>query len=136
MVSIIVSGHGKFAEGMVSDVELILGKSEQIRAINFVNGEGIEELRTHMQNALEESESENILMMVDILGGSPFNVATQLCTENTGKNIKVVAGINVLALMQAVLCRDSMDFEELPAVVVTEGRQGMVTIDELLKEKI
>ena len=115
MTGIVVTGHGQYAEGVMSAIRLVAGAPEQVQVVNFTEGEGVEELKSHMIQAINALESEDVLLMTDILGGSPFNVAVQLLAEPVGRNLKVVAGANMASIVQAVFMRGNVPFEQLPA---------------------
>lgn len=132
MTGIVVTGHGHFAEGVMSAISLVAGEQEQICAVNFIKDEGVEELKSHMAQAVRELESRDVLVMVDILGGSPFHVAAGLAAEETGKNLKIVAGANMASIVQAVFMREHVPFDQLPAEVAEAGRQGVVDVSAML----
>lgn len=134
MTGIIVTGHGHFAGGIMSAVRLVAGDPQQIREVNFEPEEGITELKRRMIQAISQLESENVLLMADIMGGSPFNVASQLLVEGVGKNLKVVTGTNLAAVLQAVFLRGSVSFEELAAEVVQAGKDGLVDVTAMLEQ--
>lgn len=133
MTGIIVTGHGQFAEGVMSAITLVAGEQEQIRAVNFMKDEGVEDLRCHMTQAIGDLESRDVLLMVDILGGSPFHVAAGLMAEDTGKNLQVVAGVNMASIVQAVFMRENIPFDQLAAEVSEAGRQGVVDVGDMMK---
>lgn len=74
-----------------------------------------------------------MLVMTDIIGGSPCNAAAALLLEGTGKNVKLVAGINMAALVQAVFSRTMISFEELPDEVVKAGKEGITDYGGFIK---
>ena len=74
MTGIVITGHGQYAQGVMSAIQLVAGVPEQVQVVNFTKGEGIEELKSHMIQAINALESDDVLLMTDILGGSPFNV--------------------------------------------------------------
>ena len=45
MIGIIIVTHSNFAEGIKNSVEMIAGKQDNFTAINFENGEDIEDLK-------------------------------------------------------------------------------------------
>ena len=94
MTGIVVAGHGSYADGILSAIELVAGKPQEIKGVNFTKGQGVEELRENLKWAITCLEAQEILIMVDILGGSPFNVAVQLMAEGVGKRMRLVAGVN------------------------------------------
>lgn len=132
MTGIVVAGHGHFAEGIMSAVELVAGVPEEVLVVNFEKG--IEELRLHMLEAIAALKSEDVLMLVDLLGGSPFNVVTQLLMEHVvEKNLRVIAGANMATVVQAIFAREMLPFEELAADVIRAGKEGIVNVTELLQ---
>lgn len=132
MTGIIVTGHGNYADGIMSAIELVAGVPEQVQAVNFKKGESVDELRAHMIEAVQALESSDVILLVDILGGSPFNVAAQLLAEDMKKNLKVVAGANMAAVIQAVFMREAVAFDQLAAEVSRAGKEGIVDISAMM----
>lgn len=56
MTGLVVTGHGQYAQGVMSAIELVAGVPEQVQVVNFVKGEGIEELKSHMVQAIRDLE--------------------------------------------------------------------------------
>lgn len=136
MTGIVVAGHGHFADGIMSAVELVAGVPEEVLVVNFEEGEGIEDLRLHMLEAIAALKSEDILLLVDLLGGSPFNVVTQLLMEHVvEKNLRVIAGANMATVVQAIFAREMLPFEELTADVIRAGKEGIVNVTGLLQSE-
>ncbi|MFR6164287.1 MAG: hypothetical protein ACLUJR_15825 [Mediterraneibacter gnavus] len=50
---------------------------------------------------MEALGTSEILVMTDLLGGTPFNVASGIKTES-GKSIKVLAGTNLAMAVEAI----------------------------------
>ncbi|MCC2817086.1 PTS sugar transporter subunit IIA [Enterocloster sp. OA13] len=133
MTGIVITGHGQYAQGVMSAIQLVAGVPEQVQVVNFTKGEGIEELKSHMIQAINALESDDVLLMTDILGGSPFNVAVQLLTEPMGKNLKVVAGANMASIVQALFIRENVPFEQLPAEVIQAGKEGIMDVSAMME---
>ena len=131
MTGIVVAGHGSYADGILSAIELVAGKTQEIKGVNFTKGQGVEELRENLKWAITCLEAQEILIMVDILGGSPFNVAVQLMAEGVGKRMRLVAGVNMAAVVQAMYGRELYSFDELVPLVVREGKGGILEVPEL-----
>lgn len=101
MVAIIVAGHGRIAAGMVEAAKMIFGGKPELEAITFENKEGIEDLKRHYQSALVKFRSEKeVLFLIDIFGGSPYNAAIQLAYGKKG--IEVLTGVNLPLLLEAL----------------------------------
>lgn len=133
MTGIIIAGHGSFPEGLMSAVELVAGVAENVTTVSFLPGQGPEELKENIYQAIQQTEGNDVLVMTDIIGGSPCNAAAALLLEGTGKNVKLVAGINMAALVQAVFSRTMISFEELPDEVVKAGKEGITDYGRFIK---
>ena len=86
MIGIIVAGHGNFPTGIMSAVSLIAGNPEHIKAVDFVKGMSSQELKQKLEEQMEALGTSEILVMTDLLGGTPFNVASGIKTESAGRN--------------------------------------------------
>lgn len=70
MISIIVIGHGHFASGIVSSLELIAGKQEGITAIDFTAEMTAADVHEHLSAVLQPKAQA--LVLCDLLGGTPL----------------------------------------------------------------
>ena len=53
MIGIVLSGHGKFASGLNSSIQLIAGKQEGFEVVDFLEGMSSEALQQALQKAVE-----------------------------------------------------------------------------------
>ena len=91
MTGIIVTGHGTFPEGILSAVSLVAGKPDNTQAVNFEMGQSSEDLKDSMAKAMESLEGDEVLILADLVGGTPFNTAAALRKARADKRIKVIA---------------------------------------------
>lgn len=130
MVSILIIGHGNYATGALSATRLVAGAPDNVYALDFVEGMAPEELKEKMSALLASIPDKEVLVMADLAGGTPFRTAVELkMAGETGKDIRVVAGTNMPALMEAAFSSDSMSLAELAADVVTTGAEGVMDWD-------
>ena len=73
-MKIVLVGHGHFATGIYSSLQLIAGNQENVEAIDFVEGMSADELKQKILLAI--SNEEEVLILSDLLGGSPFKVSS------------------------------------------------------------
>jgi len=124
MVSLIITGHGNFATGLYSSMKLIAGDQEEVIAVDFECGQGSEDIKNNIKNAIDTLKSDNILILTDLAGGSPFNVCALLSEENKDKTIKVISGTNLPMLLEVALskeCIEILDLVELAKFAAKEG---------------
>lgn len=131
MTGIIVTGHGHFPSGLLSAVSLVAGAPENTVGVDFEDGLGTADLKEAMARAMEELEGEELLILADLVGGTPFNVAAALKEESRDRRIKVLAGVNMAALVEAVFSRPMYGLEELAAAVAAAGKEGIKDLDGL-----
>ena len=129
MTGIIITGHGHFPTGLLSAVSLVAGKPEKVEAVDFTEGMSQAELREELEAAVNRLESEEILILADLVGGTPFNTAASLRTDRQDKSIKVVAGVNMPALVEAVFSRSMFGLDQLTENLLKAGRDGLVNLD-------
>lgn len=129
MIGIIVTGHGHFPSGLFSAVSLVAGKPERAETVDFTEGMSQAELREELEAAVNRLESEEILILADLVGGTPFNAAASLRTDRQDKSIKVVAGVNMPALVEAVFSRSMFGLDQLTENLLKAGRDGLVNLD-------
>ncbi|MGX7069699.1 mannose/fructose/sorbose PTS transporter subunit IIA [Gemella bergeri] len=107
MVGIIIASHGEFAAGIKQSGTMIFGEQEKVETVVFMPNEGPEDLQRKLQEAIKKVDSEEILFLVDLWGGSPFNQANKLFEEAPEKRA-IVAGLNLPMLIEAYASRFTM----------------------------
>lgn len=110
MTGIILIGHGNIATGMQSAVKLIFGEPENFQAIDFTQDVIPELLKEKLEKEIEKI-GEEILILSDIAGGTPFKTASILSTKK--ENIKVISGMNLPMILEIICERENMDFNSL-----------------------
>ena len=95
MTGIIITGHGHFPTGLLSAVSLVAGKPEKVEAVDFTEGMSSEELKGQLKEAADRLEEQEILILADLTGGTPFNMAAAVKMEETEKHFAVVSGVNI-----------------------------------------
>ena len=99
MTGIIITGHGHFPTGLLSAVSLVAGKPEKVEAVDFTEGMSSEELKGQLKEAADRLEEQEILILADLTGGTPFNMAAAVKMEETEKHFAVVYRVNMPALV-------------------------------------
>lgn len=136
MVSIILASHGGFAEGIYQSGEMIFGKQEDVKACILKPSEGPKDIRAKMEKAVESfSNKEQVLFLVDLWGGTPFNQANQMFEEHKDK-WAIVAGMNLPMVIEAYASRMSMDSaQEIAAHIIETAKDGVKIRPEALAPK-
>lgn len=133
MIGLIITGHGEFAKGINSVIELVAGKQELVETVDFLESHSTDDLKNNIKNAIDNMNAEGYLVFTDIPGGSPFKMAVELSMENDG--IEVIAGTNVPMIMEILFDRENVDLLELKERAMETGKKQIVTFEMKKKEK-
>lgn len=135
MVGVIVTGHGNFATGLLSSLKLIAGEQEHIVGVDFTADDSTETLEVKLKDDVDKL-GEEIIVLSDLAGGSPFKVSVVLSQQLEGKKIKVVSGINLGMLLEVSLCRGSMSLDELVGFSIDSGKDAIKSFEIRVEEEI
>ncbi|WP_409021992.1 mannose/fructose/sorbose PTS transporter subunit IIA [Dellaglioa sp. P0083] len=136
MVGIVIASHGKFSEGIMQSGSMIFGEQENVQAVTFMPNEGPDDLKAHLEAAIATfDDPEEVLFLVDLWGGSPFNQANGLLDAHKDK-WAIVTGLNLPMLIEAYAARLSMDSaQEIAASILSEAKGGVKIKPEDLAPK-
>ena len=130
MTGVVFSAHGNFASGLYSGLKLIAGEMENIKIVDFIEGDGNDGLDKKLTEALDSLKSyNNIIILTDLAGGTPFNRSVLLTSDKT--NIRVLSGTNFQMLYTAAF-DPTDDINELTKNIIEAGKEG-ITLFELPK---
>ena len=124
MVGLIVTGHGHFATGLTSSVDLIAGPQPNYVAVDF-DGNGTEKLEADLKAAFETlKDCSGIIVFSDLAGGSPFKTAALISAGND--KVRVLAGTNLSMLCEISMARTMIDdLEMLVSSAISVGKDGV-----------
>ena len=102
MVSIVLASHGAFAEGIKQSGQMIFGPQEAVEAVVLTPEMGPDDLRAKLLAAIDTFENQDqVLFLVDLWGGTPFNQVSLLLEEPGHENWVAVTGLNLPMVLAA-----------------------------------
>ncbi|MEG2709133.1 MAG: mannose/fructose/sorbose PTS transporter subunit IIA, partial [Vagococcus sp.] len=137
MVGIILASHGEFATGVLQSASMIFGEQENVAAVTLMPSEGPEDVKRKMQEAINSFDNQDeVLFLVDLWGGTPFNQASSLL-EGHKDNWAIVAGMNLPMIIEAYASRFSMESaHEIAKHVLTTAKEGVKVMPEELEPAV
>ena len=102
MAEIVIIGHGGYAEGVRSNLEMVIGVPESMHFLNFALGMERSELEAALSALVEGLEGREILFCVDLPGATPFQLAAIHTAQNPGC-CRTVVGLNPMAYMELAM---------------------------------
>lgn len=135
MVQIIVASHGPLSASIVKSASLIAGSSSiaDIKTISITMETSVEEARKAVETVLDSfDENDKILALTDIYGGS----ITRVISEYIGvRKIDVITGANLGILLEAILMKDTLEYDELVNYLIENGKNGIRHINTELESE-
>ncbi len=136
MVGIVLASHGGFADGIFQSAEMIFGKQENLAHVILKPDEGPDDIRAKMERAVASfDDQDQVLFLIDLWGGTPFNQANNLVKEHED-TWAIVSGMNLPMVIEALGQRMASDnAHDIAKAIVKPGRDGIKTQPEYLMPK-
>lgn len=129
MKRIIITGHGNYASGLKSSLDLLAGSNEQVIPIDFSAEMNEVELKLKMSETIGSFPQDEFLFICDILGGTPFKNAATLA--NSDNRIEVVAGCNLGSILEAMFQKEAITLNDLADNIVHSSKQYTVKFEKI-----
>lgn len=110
---VLLCTHGKFGEELKRSAEMIAGTLDRVKVFSLFPGMTPEELSDRIRTELDSCAAG--ICLVDIAGGTPFNVTARLAAEYP---VAVITGVNLPMLIEVHDGMDEMEYDELARFAV------------------
>lgn len=131
MVQIIIVSHGNYGIEIINTVELIYGKVKNIKVITLGDGESLKECTDQLTFEVENSVFNEFLVLVDFLGGTPYNATQKLIDKS---NVEIITGVNIPMLLRTLPITNKT-LKEVAYIAEEAGKSGIVNISNLVKKR-
>ena len=127
MKHVILVSHGTFAPGLHNALNMLAGaKKEELKSTSLLDGMGIDIFESNFITLVKDiTENDKIVLLADIIGGSPMTTALNVLTEKgLLKNTSAFGGMNLSMGLTAVL-EDGNDTEALKKAILGEALESV-----------
>ena len=133
MIGVVIATHGEFGKTLLGTLGMILGEMEAVQSVTLFPEDSVEAFRDKMTRAVAavDPQGQGALVLVDMLGGTPFNVAMGMTAQ---QKLQVVTGVNLPMLVKVASHREETDLAALAAEVQKATRESIVTSVDLFKK--
>ena len=98
--------------------------------------EGPEDIKRKMEEAVASFDTDEIVFMIDLWGGTPFNQASALIEGHQDK-WAILTGLNLPMLIEAFAARFSSEVaHEIASKVLVTAREGVKALPEELEPEV
>jgi PTS system mannose-specific IIA component len=131
MVGIVVAAHGRLAEELVRTAEGVVGPLAQTTTFSIQSG-STEDGPGQLRRAIAAvDQGEGVVMLTDLLGGSPTNLCLGVLKE---REVEVVTGVNLPMLLKLGSLRAAHTPPiELARQLCAAGQKAIVEATDLVR---
>jgi len=128
LVGILLVTHNGLGDSFVDCVRHVLGEvPRNLKVLTVLAGDDPQLKLMEGQALIKQLDTGGgVLILADIFGATPSNIARQLCHA---ERVMGVAGVNLPMLLRAVCCPTNT-LPELAKIAVEGGRECIVYIDQ------
>ena len=126
MVGILIIAHGAFGETLIHCASHVLAKRPmRVRQVGVTMHDDPELILVQALDLVRDLDSGGgVLVLTDILGATPSNIATRLVVPG---RVEAVAGVNLPMLIRALTYRES-PLDKVVRKAISGGVEGVVQI--------
>ena len=124
-MKILVIGHGRFAEGIKSVANIIVGDLSEVTFMNTF----VDDIDFHVELDNYFSKNNNVLVLTDLFGGSVNQAIIQYITK---VNINIITGINIPLILEILLSNtigNDLDFRQ----IIFSAKEQIVFVNDMLE---
>lgn len=136
MQGIIITSHGKMAEGILDTSKLFFGEQQQMKAFCLYANDNPDDFVNVLKEGIKEVDSgDGVIVFCDMLFGSPCNCMSRIVAEDLDNDkIQVVTGVNLAMILQVLALRESGKVEV--DALLQEGHNGIADLKAVLKQNL
>jgi PTS system mannose-specific IIA component len=126
----VIVTHGHLAGELLAAAEMIIGPISHIMAVSIGWHDDVDAARDEVQRAITRvSQGAGVLLLTDMFGGTPTNIASMFLEEGT---VEVVTGVNLPMVIKLASYSTEDPLAEVARKICDQGRQGIYLAGALL----
>lgn len=132
MIGIVLVTHGRLAVELAAALEHVVGPQERIRSVCINPDDDTERCREEITVAAAAvDEGAGVVLLTDMFGGTPSNLAISVLSEG---RYEVIAGVNLPMLVKLATVRSRMSLSEAVLCAEEAGRKYIQVASRLLAD--
>jgi PTS system mannose-specific IIA component len=121
MIGLVLVTHGTLALAFRDAMEHVVGKQTAMATVCIESDAEIESQRAEVAKCVAEVDSgDGVILLTDMFGGTPSNLAMSMLT---GNDVEVIGGVNLPMLIKLGKIRGSYSLAEAVQYAEAAGRK-------------
>ncbi|MBS7696998.1 MULTISPECIES: PTS sugar transporter subunit IIA [unclassified Chelatococcus] len=133
MIGLVLVTHGCLATEFRAALEHVVGPQTQVETVTIGPDDDMEGRRRDIVAAVDHVDTgDGVVVLTDMFGGTPSNLAISVMG---GRQVEVVAGINLPMLIKLVSVRDELPLQDAVLQAQDAGRKYINVASHVLAGK-
>lgn len=134
MKEIILATHGHLSEEFKRTIELIVGKTNNIRCFCMTKEKAEDVGKKELEELVSQSDEDKLIVLTDLFGGSAANICAELLMR--GHHFKLITGLNLPMLLTIVTTdSDKLTVEELVEAGIRASVESVINVNNILSKE-
>jgi PTS system mannose-specific IIA component len=130
MINIVIVSHADLGDALIRAAEMIAGSAEGLYSIPLLPEDSPETFGDKLETALQEIKEQETLILIDLFGGTPYNVAARQVLK---EHVECVTGANLPMLLELMMSRDGRSLAELAESIAQAGQESVKNLGPMLR---
>jgi mannose PTS system EIIA component len=127
----VIVSHGQVANELVAAAEAVVGDLSHISAVSIGWHDDVEMAKAEIARAIAQVSTGNgVLVLTDMFGGTPTNIAAMFLKEN---EVEIITGVNLPMVIKLASTNREMTLRELAKEVEDQGKEAICQAGILLE---
>lgn len=118
MVKIVLASHGPMAEAMIESSKMLYGEMNNLSAVCLYPEDNSTVFVEKLRNEIDGFEE--VLLLVDIPGGTPSNQGMMLLSKFPG--LRIISGMNLMMILETLIQCGNMNVDDLKETIIHTGK--------------
>ncbi|MEF3255371.1 MAG: PTS galactitol transporter subunit IIBC [Deferribacterales bacterium] len=131
MIAIVFLTHGSLGLELLKTAEMIIGKQDAVEVLSVHSGTTLSDLAERLDNLVEKYKDSGLVILTDMFGGSPSNVAMAYLVN---ENVEVITGANLPMVIKILSDRRSVETPlELCKIAAETAKNSIIIAGDVMR---
>jgi PTS system mannose-specific IIA component len=129
----VIVSHGRLAGELLAAAEMIVGQVDHITAVSIDWNDDVDAAQAEVERAITHvSQGRGVLLLTDMFGGTPTNIAGMFLVED---KVEVITGVNLPMVIKLATQAQDVSLADIAHQVLEQGQSGIYLASDLLTPK-
>ena len=130
MIGLVLVTHGRLADELRLAMEHVVGAQRNVATVCIGPDDDMESRRTEIRQSIAEVDTgDGVVLLTDMFGGTPSNLAISMMTR---EGVEVISGVNLPMLVKLAKVRSSQTLNECVDCAQAAGRKYISAASHVL----